>query len=285
MTVMVSVWRLIASHSPASATPVIYSPAPASLDEASRNLPSGAYTTLRTYSHKNAIRLREHLTRLRESAKLKGYDIVIDENRIREAIRWVLRQEEVEQENRLRLTMDLSQEPGSVYLSIEKLHVPPILAYEEGVRVVTCDLHRVQPLAKLTDFIAPASDYRQALAVGINEALMVNSKGEILEGLSSNFFAIRASTLITADEEVLAGITRALVIDAARQVNLPIEYRAVQLGEIPQIDEAFITSASRGILPVCKIDHSLIGNGHPGVITKTLSAAFDRLIADEQELI
>jgi branched-chain amino acid aminotransferase len=210
---------------------------------------------------------------------------VIDENRIREAIRWVLRQEAVEQDKRLRLTLDLSQEPGSVYLSVEKLHIPPLLAYEKGVSVVTCDLHRVQPLAKLTDFIAPASDYRQALAVGINEALMVNSKGEILEGLSSNFFAIRASKLITAGEEVLAGITRALVIDAARQLNLPIEYRAVQLSEIPQIDEAFITSASRGILPVCSIDNSVIGNGQPGEITKTLSAAFDRLIADEQELI
>ena len=282
---MLSVWRLITSKSPASAIPVTISPAPASLDEASRHLPSGAYTTLRTYSHKNVIRLSTHIARLRESAILKGFDIEIDEKRIREAIRWVLEQGEAGQEKRLRLTLDLSQMPGSVYLSIDELHVPPVFAYEQGICVVTCDLHRVQPQAKLTDFIAPASDYRQTLAVGINEALMVNSKGEILEGLSSNFFAIQGNKLITAGEDVLAGITRALVINAARQLNLPVEYRAVQLSEIPQIDEAFITSASRGILPVRQIDNFLIGNGHPGEITKTISAAFERLIENEQEAI
>ena len=119
---MLPVWRLITSKSPASAIPVAISPAPASLDEASRHLPSGAYTTLRTYSYQNVIRLSKHLARLRESAILKGYDIAIDEKRIREAIRWVLGQVENEQEYRLRLTLDLSREPGSMYLSIELLH-------------------------------------------------------------------------------------------------------------------------------------------------------------------
>ena len=282
---MISAWRCNLDGEKTTITPVNLQTVPAFLDDASQQLPAGAYTTLRTYDHSKAIRLKDHFERLKESAKQKGYDLTVDEFGIRKAIRLALDQGDTSHEYRVRITLDLSQQLGSVYLTAEVLRIPPVIAYEQGVPVVTCGLHRDQPGAKLTDFIHPASQYRKVLPPGVEEALMVNPAGEILEGLSSNFFGILSTRLITAGEAVLAGITRSLAIDAARQLSLPIEYRAVQMAEIPSIDEAFITSASRGILPVRKIDNSLIGDGHPGEVTRRLAAAFDRLVEQEQEMI
>jgi branched-chain amino acid aminotransferase len=282
---MVSIWHCDLSVEPAETIRYVLHPAPSSLDEASRRLPAGAYTTMRTYAQQKVLRLREHFTRLCESAKLTGYDVVLNEQGIRQGIRQILEREYPGQEMRLRLTLDLSHEPGVVFLSFENLHIPSLLDYELGVCVVTCDLHRVQPQAKLTDFIAPASNYRLSLPQNVNEALMVDSQGDILEGLSSNFFAIRDGKLITVEEGVLAGITRGLVIDAAGLLDFPVEYRAVNIAEISATDEAFITSASRGILPVKQVDNQLIGDGHPGEMTRRLSTAFDQLVARELEII
>jgi branched-chain amino acid aminotransferase len=265
--------------------PVEMSPVPISLDEVSRNLPSGAYTTLRTYSHDKVIRLADHFERLSKSAKFKGLELILDDRIIRQAIRVILNGFDPEQDIRLRITLDLTENPGAIYLAAERLHVPSPEAYQQGVAVVTCGLQRENPQAKLTDFIGPASRYRLSLPAGVEEALMVDSEGQILEGLSSNFFALQQSRLFTAGEGILAGITRTLAIQAAQELGVPIHYRPVHLAEIPQFQEAFITSASRGILPVRSVDRSRVGGGFPGEVTNQLMTAFDRLIQRELEPI
>jgi branched-chain amino acid aminotransferase len=282
---MVSVWQVAIIDGTSRIEEVRLAPEPSTLDEASLRLPSGAYTTLRTYFHNRVIRLASHRQRLEESAALKGNKIALDERLLRQAMQAVIDQYDKQVELRLRITLDLTNKPGELYLSAEALKTPSRESYESGVAVITCNLHRDNPQAKLTNFISPASEFRLALPAGVQEALMLDADGRILEGLSCNFFAVRQGRLFTAGEGILEGLTRTMVIEVAEKASYFIEYYAIPITEMGNFDEAFITSASRGILSVRSIDGVLLGDGFPGEVTRKLSKDFDLAIQNLLETV
>jgi branched-chain amino acid aminotransferase len=154
---------------------------------------------------------------------------------------------------------------------------------------VTVTTHRNNPHAKSTTFIASAGDAYKALPAGAHEGLMVAEDGAILEGLSSNFFAMcdGGGVLRTEQARALVGVTQTLVLEVARCVrpDLPISTAAIGVADVPSIDECFITSVSRELMPVVKIDDQLIGTGVPGPITQALSAGLHHLIETEAESV
>jgi branched-chain amino acid aminotransferase len=164
---------------------------------------------------------------------------------------------------------------------VELLTTPPPGSYHSGVRVITCQLQRDNPKAKLTASIPVADKIRGQLPTGVEEALMVDEAGRILEGLTSNFFAVKGDIIWTNEEGVLSGITRSLVLDEAVRIELPVNFRSIKITEIPDLEEAFITSSSRGILPVKQIDRILIRNGNPGSITVRLMDCLEDRIRNE----
>ena len=111
---------------------------------------------------------------------------------------------------------------------------------------------------------------------------MVAEDRTILEGLSSNFFAVRKGILHTEDERVLPGITRELVLELGRGL-LPRATGSVRLDQVAELSEAFLTSVSRGVLPVVRIDETTIGDGRPGPVTQELARRFGALVAREAE--
>ena len=255
------------------------------LDDITNQLPAGAYTTFRTYHHSKAIRLEAHLARLEETTRLSGTPLKLDQNALRHAIRLVLETYPTDQELRLRVVLDLEDCPGEVYLMAEILITPPPEAYRKGVWAVTCGMRRRNPKAKLTRFIDPASKIRANLPEGANEALMVTEDGSILEGLSSNFFAVNQGEVWTNEESVLSGVTRSLVLDEIERLAIPFHRKSVHLSEIPLCEEAFITSSSRGILPLNRIDQITIGCGLPGRVTRRLMENLEERIQREIEEI
>jgi branched-chain amino acid aminotransferase len=252
-----------------------------SMQAASAQLPDGAYTTFRTYAGNRILRLKQHITRLETSAALLGQTGNLDEPALTAAIGQALRQARASAgwsapEARFRLTFA----PPRAFISIEPFTPYPAGLYETGVACATVTLQRSNPQAKSTSFIAPAAQAYQALPAGTHEGLMVAGDGSVLEGLSSNFFAIHHNTLCTENVRVLHGVTRSLVLEVAAPV-LTLSTRAVTVHELPHIDECFITSVSREILPVVRIDDFTIGSGRPGPVTQTLMAAFAALIDRE----
>jgi branched-chain amino acid aminotransferase len=107
----------------------------------------------------------------------------------------------------------------------------------------------------------------------------------LLEGLSSNFFAIKDNQLWTEDKRVLSGITRQIVLDIAVSEAFPVKLTGISRAELSGISEAFLTSVSRGILPIRKIDQWVIGDGEPGLITRKLMTFFREKIESELEQI
>ncbi|HWQ03898.1 MAG TPA: aminotransferase class IV [Longilinea sp.] len=245
-----------------------------SLDEASRHIPAGVYTTFRTYQKFFVLHLRDHFERLENSASLTGKGIQLDRDRIRIDLRKALIQFP-EIEARVRVSIDLTKEIGEVYLILEGLHTPSREDYHSGVAVITRTMHRENPEAKVTSFIAEASEIRKASSqLLINETLMVSEDGSILEGLSSNFFAVRNDVIYTAGKGILQGITRKTVVDIAESIGISVNLQPMKVGDLSHYSEAFITSASRAILPVIRIDDRVVGNGQVGKITQALQIAF-----------
>lgn len=256
----------------------------ASLDEVTRQLPPGVYTTFRTYHKTKVFHLEEHFNRLEESARLLGKGIQISRQVVRESLRSAILLLP-DEEHRIRINVDLQDKPGRLYLIIEPLVVLPSKAYQDGVRVLFSRLHRENPTAKSTEFVQMAEDERKNLLDGINEALMLDTDGNILEGLSSNFFGIQNNTLITAEEGVLKGITRSQVLRCAERAGIQVIKKPVNVRDIPLLTEAFITSASRGVLPVVQIETIWIGNGKPGQVTRAIGNLFNQMIEGEIEEI
>ena len=294
MNIPVAVWVTRLDSADIEIHPVSLPASIVSLDAASSSLPGGAYTTLRTYQGDRTLPLKDQLQRLEQSARLAGKPIQLDELGLRSALRSAIAQarEQFQQvpvaarpadDLRLRLTLDLEANPGDVYLAVEPLDVPPPGAYLEGVSIITCTLQRLLPEAKLTRFIARSRPIRQSLSAGINEAVMVDAQGYILEGLTSNFFGISQGEIHTAGQAVLAGITRGLALECARRLELPVRLQAVHMSELPSIQEAFLTSSSRGVLPVCRVDAIRIGSEKPGPLTRWLMQVYEEPIQERSE--
>jgi branched-chain amino acid aminotransferase len=239
---------------------------------ASGALPHGSYTTLRTYQGARVLRLEQHARRLVESLPTPT---PLSLDWLRSGLRHAL-EATGHPESRMRVTYA----PPRLFVTIEPFVPLPEEAYRDGARCVTVPVRRENPHAKDTRFIATAARAYEALAPGIGEGLMVAPDGSLLEGLSSNFFGVVRGVLRTEDERVLPGVTRALVLEVAAGV-LPIVTSALRLPELGSVDECFVTSVSREILPIVAIDARTIGSGKPGPVTTELRRRFAALVENE----
>ncbi len=248
-----------------------------SLAAAQSALPEGAYTTFRTYGGRGVVRLAQHLRRLEDSTALQGRPGRLDASAVRRSLGEALRAASLP-EARVRLTFA----PPRFFITLEPFTPLDPALYERGVSAVTLDMHRDNPHAKDTRFIATAQEAYSRLPPGVEEGLLVAEDGTLLEGLSSNFFALVDGELRTEQERVLEGNTRSLAIEAAEPL-LRVRRVGVRRDELPRVQEAFLTSVSRELLPVVRIDQQPIGDGRVGPATRALMQAFAALVARERE--
>ncbi|NLK07940.1 MAG: D-amino-acid transaminase [Firmicutes bacterium] len=118
------------------------------------------------------------------------------------------------------------------------------------------------------------------------EALLERVGVGVLEGTSSNLFAVSGGNLVTAPSSpyILGGITREIILELADQLQLPIEEKALSKKQLLRSDEAFITNRGIAVLPLVTIDDNIIGSGKPGPITRRLAFAYNELISKATDL-
>lgn len=265
-----------------------------SLDAITRQLPDGYYSTFRTYDTcTRVLGLKTHLRRLFDPVTAPG----VTAFELRRQLLSLLAPFRPD-EARVRVMMT---KQGQVYIAIEPLKELPTEIYERGVRVETADIQRESPRLKSTAFIGASEFERKHIAQeGVFEALLVKN-GRILEGMTSNFFYVmnlraeqneerssrrmktKRDVLCTAQRDVLLGVTRRTVMHLARGRGLEVRFRALKLSQLSDAAEAFITSSSRGVVPVIQIDNVTIGQGRPGQITQMLTAAYNEHVLEHAE--
>lgn len=238
--------------------------------------PEGAYTTFRTYGGSRVLRHGQHLARLRESAGLQGLPADLGQARFERGVGRVIAAAGLT-EARLRVTFA----PPRLLVSIWPFESLPEQLYETGADCVSVPARRVNPHAKDTRFLPAAAAAYAVLPPGAHEGLMFDAHdGALLEGLSSNVFAVLDGELRTEGRRVLLGVTRGVVLELAAGL-LAVRIEPVRREQLPHLQEAFLTSVSRGVLAVARIDGALVGDGRPGPVTRALAERLQALVARE----
>lgn len=121
-----------------------------------------------------------------------------------------------------------------------------------------------------------------AKEVDAHEALLYRDDGTITECGHSSFYAVQNGTVITHPNgpRILPGITRDLILELAALQNIPVHQRALRHAELPGCEEMFLSSTSAEILPIVRVDDSIVRDGLPGPVTRRLQAAFVRHLAE-----
>ena len=152
-----------------------------------------------------------------------------------------------------------------------------------GIKVITLAENRwprvdIKSVSLLPNVLAK----QEAREKGAYEAWYVDSDGFVTEGASSNAWIVtkdgRAVTR-SVDRGILAGITRAVLVEVMGALQIRLEERPFTPAEAREAAEAFVTSASQIVMPVVAIDGQVVGNGQPGGITRQLREEFHRFSA------
>jgi branched-chain amino acid aminotransferase len=252
------------------------------LDEMTRELPQGFYTTFSTLcSGTKVLGLHAHLQRLYVPAQEQGLEPSVDELTLRASIA-ELAKLNLPKESRIRSI--LTKNDGVVYVGIQPFEPLSKQICENGVRVITAELTRQDPRVKDTGFISSSVEQRKQVGKDIFEVLLTKN-GKILEGMTSNFYAIKGKTLVTAQNGILLGVTRRAILRLARGqgMSIRVAYRAPKINE--KFDEAFLTSSSRGVVPIVSIDKKPVGQGRVGKWTQMLSKAYQAYVEERSEKI
>lgn len=250
------------------------------LDAGSQMLSGGVYTTFHTYEHNKALRLEDHFNRLEQSAELQGRQISLPRQIVQDGLREVIeRYPNID----IRLRIHCAFESTDVRLFIMAEPFTPIAEdlYINGARVQTIEIQRDNPVSKATSFIDQTRELRKTRPASIHEYVLVTKEGTLLEGMTSNIFVVIDGKVWTASQGILPGITRQIVLEVIASAGFEIVYSGYPLNALDKAEEAFLTSASRGVLPVTEINTIRIGNGKPGKLTSRIKSDFQKRIQSE----
>lgn len=254
------------------------------LDEQTRQLPRGLYSTFITnHGGTRVLGLTMHLDRLYLPAELNGLRPSASRADLKRALA-SLASSAPHAESRFRVIM--SETDGAIYVLIQSFTPPAKEIYERGVKVITAEMTRHDPRLKDTGFIAQSRAEREKVGGDVFEVLLAK-KGKLYEGMTSNFYAVThqgaRGTLVTARNGILLGVTRRAVIQLARGQGMGVEYRYPNLDEV--FAESFLTSSSRGVVPIVEIDGRPVGEGMVGPWTKRLALAYQAYVEERSEPI
>jgi branched-chain amino acid aminotransferase len=254
----------------------------------------GVYETLRTYNGQPFL-FERHMQRLRKSAGMLALSVPIDdaaiEARFRETMRAAKLGDAPDREAYIRilvtrgvgeLTYDPAATPNPSIIVIVKPHVAPSReVFERGVTVAVVPIVRnhpgsVNPLIKSNNLLNNALAMQEAFRRGGFEGVMRNYRGELAECTQSNLFIVKNGAALTPpiDAGLLPGITRAFLFEVGDERGIPVREAVLRDEDLFGADEAFLTSTTREVVPIVKVDDRAIGAGAPGPITRALLDGF-----------
>jgi branched-chain amino acid aminotransferase len=144
----------------------------------------------------------------------------------------------------------------------------------------------VIPAAKATgQYVNSVLAKVEASNAGYEEAILLDQRGMVCEGTGENLFVVRDGTIATPGfaSDILGGITRASVIQIARDLDYELVERDVARGELYLADEIFMTGTAAELTPLREIDDHPVGTGEPGPITRAVQEAFEDALHGRSE--
>jgi branched-chain amino acid aminotransferase len=240
------------------------------------------YETLRTYGGR-PFHVDRHLARLRHSASRIAIDIPWSDHEFTGHLDALLDRAGNE-ESYIRLIVtrgvgDISYhfdrvKGPTIVMAVKPYEPLPQLERLEGVPVAIVSIRRNSPQAldpaiKSCNLLNNILAVREAQSRGAVEAILLNERGEVSEGASSNIFAVSKGVVTTPPLEagILPGITRDVILERAPAIGVTMREGTLLVPDVLTADEVFITSTLKEAAPVSTIDGRPVRDGRPGPIT------------------
>ena len=238
----------------------------------------GVFDFGRTYNGK-LFHFDDNIERLRRSASELHLSLPISKHEIGEIAEQLIEESYLKTPSvRLILTGGYShslpalKHPNFIIIA-EELPTYPIEVYDHGAKIITVEYQRELPHVKSINYLnavrlEPLKREKNAFDI------LYHSQHGVTECPRNNFFVFMGDTLVTPSEYILQGITRNLIIQLAAN-QFPVEERMLSFEELRDVDEAFITSTSKRVVPISIIDDTEISSGAVGCRTKAIMRLFD----------
>ena len=236
-----------------------------------------------------ALKLDQHLERLRASCKILMMDPLPEVAQLRKIIVELLQKNGYKEDVYVRPSVYKSTEAIGVRLHdlANNFYVIAIpfgnyIDVDNGIRCATVATRRTTDLAiparakVVGNYVNSAFSKSEAMLNGHDEAIVLTEAGKVSEGSAENLFLLRGDTLITpgANDDILEGITRAAVIEIAREFGIKVAERSIDRSELYIGDELFLCGTGAQISPVIEVDHRAIGTGAIGPVTKRIQERY-----------
>lgn len=235
------------------------------------------------------IFLEEHLDRLWNSAHLISMEILFSREelikQIKKTANAITAKTKYVRVIVTRGESEISLAPtntsNNLIIICRELPENPSWWYEKGVEfivsgVIRNDKESLDPNAKSGNYLNSVMAYLEAKKKGVYDSVMVNKDGHITEGTTNNIWMIKDGKITTPpiSAGILKGITRDKVIEVCKENNFNFTEDVFTPNELMECDECFITSSTKGIVPVTKLNDTNVGEGTPGKVTKELSQLY-----------
>ena len=238
--------------------------------------------------------LEEHLERLFASASGISLEIPFSKNQIKDQIQNTLHSaENSESYIRIIVTRGVGEvdidpsycfKPNTIIL-VKGLSQIPEEKYSKGISVSLVSVKRnsrdsLNPAIKTGNYLNNILARVEASKIGAEDAIMMNSWGQLTEATTSNLFFVMDGQLLTPEKKcgILSGITREKIIQLANESGMVLK-EGIWLGEeLLKADEIFLSGTVKNIMPVSILDNRPVGNGKPGPITRKMMELYSRLL-------
>ena len=263
----------------------------------------GVFEGLRAYKAEQGtaiFRLQAHTDRLFESADIMNMEIPFDKETLNEAQLAAVRDNDL-QSAYVRPMCFYGSEGMGLRADNLKVHVMVAAwewgaylgqeALENGIRIrkstfVKNDSHPSMYLAKANgNYINSMLALDEAMSKGYDEALLLDSKGNVAEGSGENIFMIKDGVIYTPTLVAsLNGITRNTIMTLAKEQGIDVVETTMKIEELYDADEVFFTGSAAEVTPIREIDDNSIGNGSRGPITEKLQTMYFDLVHGRLEI-
>lgn len=249
----------------------------------------GAYEVIRSYRGK-PFKAGEHIARLNRSLSFLRIKLPEEVN-FQEIAGTLIEQNKLQDEDAhvyIQVTRGSAPRkhafpdeniPATLYASASPFQ-RPVKKQEQGVKVVLVSDNRwarcdIKSIALLPNVLAS----QRAKEENAEEAIFIRD-GVALEGSHSSFCGVFDGRLTTAPKSnyILPGITRELVLQLCREINISADESPIPVDRLKEADELMLLSTSLEVTPVVQVDDWKVGNAKSGTVTRKLQQAFEELI-------
>lgn len=249
----------------------------------------GVFEGIRAYNNR-IFKLEEHVDRLYESSNAIDLKIPLSKQEFCKKIIETCRKNGVK-DGYIRVV--ITRGYGDLGLDPRKCKSPTIIiiaksialySKKEGLTMITTTIRRTPPQClspniKSLNYLNNILARIEANHANVDEALFLDIDGYVSEASADNVFFVKGDLITTPPTATnLKGITRATVLELARELGYDTRVSLFTLFDIYNADEVFLTGTAAEIEPVVKIDGRVIGEGKPGKVTKRLIEAYKKLV-------